>query len=920
MDNQNQVRKCTKCGAPLTPDSAFCTTCGTPVPKAAPTKPQAPAFEFCVHCGSKYPVGDKFCQNCGKSTAQAPTPVLTKEEMDKREYDSAVKMLEAKHFDQALAIFQKLGDYADSKAKAKECMEAKELARKEFVYGRATSVIVAQSVTDVQIKEAIAALKSIGEFKDAPKKVTEAEARLDKWYKDKAAWEEAERIRKAKAKAKAKKIILICSIAFVALALIVTGIILVTMSHDITYNLDGGTLANPNPDSYTMLTGDIVLNNPTRDGYDFIGWEIDGEVSSNATIPQFSFGDKQITAKWDADDYTITLNANGGVGVDSTFSVEYGSYYELPRPTKTGYTFDGWYRNYKKIAQNGKWDTIENEDEPITFVAQWSPNKYDVTFDDVTTKSSLVVTYNYNYSGSKNSQVTIRNGNTLSYPSIPTRSDYVFTGWYTDSNCTTRYNFTGTITADMTLYAGWTQMSMSSAYTEVQINPSDYTSSSNAYSLSTRYTDSSDKKHIYLVANETGTHKIYYKNSYSSSSYSYYLQVYNLTKGTTIRSNSYVSSTYYDYINFECSAGDVIVISIYKYSTSSSYYSTAYFYFNGFKSTSSATASVSGLVHQAYSTYKLEATYDSTFTLPTPTRPGYRFLGWYMGNTKVESGRWTIAEDNVILTPRWEEIVYYNVTFNNATEAYKTIKVTYNYNYSGLTNSVVELSNGQTLSYPSIPTRSGYIFAGWYTDSSCTNRYSFSGTLTQDITLYAKWVSCTYNTISVGSSASVSLNGTSVRYYAFVPLVSGSITVYSSSNYDTYGYLYDSSFSTLTYNDDGGSGGNFSYTYNVTAGTLYYIGVRAYSYSTSGSATVYISGTLKPTSVATAQCSEVSGLMYSSTSTYVERVGYGETYTLPEITRSGYTFLGWYYGNQKIESGVWNIAGNVTLQARWERQ
>ena len=167
----------------------------------------------------------------------------------------------------------------------------------------------------------------------------------------------------------------------------------------------------------------------------------------------------------------------------------------------------------------------------------------------------------------------------------------MFTGWYTNSSCTTRYEFTGTITGNMTLYAGWKDMSLTSVYTETQINPTNYTSNYDTYSVSTSYTSSSSKKHIYLVAEKTGTHFIYFKNNYSSSYYGYYLQIYNLTTGTTIRSSSTVTSTSFSGRDFTCSAGDVIVISLYRYNTS--YSSYAYFYFDGFDSPAASTAKAS---------------------------------------------------------------------------------------------------------------------------------------------------------------------------------------------------------------------------------------------------------------------------------------------------------------------------------------
>ena len=40
---------------------------------------------------------------------------------------------------------------------------------------------------------------------------------------------------------------------------------------------------------------------------------------------------------------------------------------------------------------------------------------------------------------------------------------------------------------------------------------------------------------------------------------------------------------------------------------------------------------------------------------------------------------------------------------------------------------------------PDDPTRSGYVFAGWYTDEACTAAYDFTQPVTDSVTLYAKW-------------------------------------------------------------------------------------------------------------------------------------------------------------------------------------
>ncbi len=49
-------------------------------------------------------------------------------------------------------------------------------------------------------------------------------------------------------------------------------------------------------------------------------------------------------------------------------------------------------------------------------------------------------------------------------------------------------------------------------------------------------------------------------------------------------------------------------------------------------------------------------------------------------------------------------------------------------------------ASGSTVSKPTDPTREGYTFAGWYTDEACTKAYDFSVAVTDDMTLYAKWI------------------------------------------------------------------------------------------------------------------------------------------------------------------------------------
>ena len=543
----------------------------------------------------------------------------------------------------------------------------------------------------------------------------------------------------------------------------------------------------------------------------------------------------------------------------------------------------------------------------------------------------VIVTFNYNYSGSTSSTVILANGYTLSRPANPTRSGYVFTGWYTNSSCNTRYDFTGTITDNMTLYAGWAEMSVSSVYSETQIDPANYTSDSDCYSVSTGSTSSGSKKHIYLVAAETGSHSIYYKNDSSSSDYAYYLQIYNLTTGTTIKSSATVTDTYYSCKNFTCSKGDVVVISLYRYNTN--YSSTAYFYFSGFGSPVASTATVISAIEDGVFDCEVIGNYafsdcsgltnitignsvtsigSSAFsgcsslesiTLPfagakanVTSSDVYQYPFGYIFGTNSYTGSYSAEQyyyygdstssttstiyyipsslKSVTITG-WNILdgAFYNCSsLINVTIADNTIsslEVTFNYNYNGATSSAVRLTDGQTLSRPTNPTRSGYVFTGWYTNSSCTTRYDFTGTITNNMTLYAGWVEMSVSSAYSGTQIdpanytsdsdcySVSTGSTSSGSKKHIYLVAeetGDHYIYYKNSSSSYNYAYYLQIYNLTTGTTIKSSTfvtDTSYSYNnFTCSKGDIIVISLYMEYYSSTAYFYFSGFSSPTATA----------------------------------------------------------------------
>ena len=87
---------------------------------------------------------------------------------------------------------------------------------------------------------------------------------------------------------------------------------LIPITYNITYDLNGGSVATANPTSYNVTTPTFTLNNPIKTGYNFDGWTGTdlNEATQTVTITQGSIGDRNYTAHW-TDVWGVTNGANG---------------------------------------------------------------------------------------------------------------------------------------------------------------------------------------------------------------------------------------------------------------------------------------------------------------------------------------------------------------------------------------------------------------------------------------------------------------------------------------------------------------------------------------------------------------------------------------------------------------------------------
>lgn len=99
----------------------------------------------------------------------------------------------------------------------------------------------------------------------------------------------------------------------------------------LTYDLDGGTVPGTNPDAFTIESDDIVLCNPVKEGYDFVGWQVDGlaETMKNVTIPKGSVRNHSFKAVYkkievppaENTDFKVIIESKRAT-VGSTFTVD----------------------------------------------------------------------------------------------------------------------------------------------------------------------------------------------------------------------------------------------------------------------------------------------------------------------------------------------------------------------------------------------------------------------------------------------------------------------------------------------------------------------------------------------------------------------------------------------------------------------
>ena len=652
---------------------------------------------------------------------------------------------------------------------------------------------------------------------------------------------------------------------------------------------------------------------------------------------------------------TITLNKNGGSGGNSSVTAYEG---EKPSsvsiPTKSGYTFTGYYKSTSGGTQyidgNGDWNGYMSTSTPSTIYANWTAQE--VTIEFYVDGSNIQTTYS-------KYQSTYGAGG---WPSSSTVNRYVPSGYKWDgyfyddydtsggvdmgsgTRCesnntisktsTTIYLYAGLDANTITIYADANGGSLSGWETK-EINVGDSIDSlpsatRTGYTFAGWYTSSSGGSRVYTWTTFSSSKTIY--AHWTAKTYTVKLDSQGGTGGSTSVTATYGSSmpsanapsrTYYTFGGYYTGtngSGTQYYTSSMKSNRSwNRTTSNTTLYAKWTAETIKINYNSQGGSLVGYTTVKYGSSLTST-NLPTTTRTGYNFAGWYKSadsstklstSTKADETNLTIegsagsysvmlyakwAEKNPLITLSATDADGNSNTWSNIgdwTSSTSSKTATKKYTYNTTFGAMPE------------PSRIGYEFKGWYGSTSSTaTEYTSTDKVTFDSnkTLYAQWKAIEYK-LTIDPMGGV---------YSGETTVSGTINKTVS-----LGVISKTGYTFVEWKASGGgsatkdSSGNWTYKFGADNGKVTAVWSKnkyTLTFKLNDSAASW--GNID-TSIFTKV-----GDNYSKSVTYDETIK-----QMPEPIKTGYNFEGWV--ESVTSPAVWTpntiytVADNKTLIAKF---
>ena len=455
--------------------------------------------------------------------------------------------------------------------------------------------------------------------------------------------------------------------------------------------------------------------NPTREGHSFVNWYSDENLTQVYEFTTMPLEGITLYAKWQANEYRITFVSNGGSAVSEIVEDYLVEITKPADPTKTGYTFSGWYTNEGLTGEEFEFDTMPLKG--ATLYAKWTINQYTISF--VENEGSEVADIKQDYASA------------VAKPTDPKLAGYTFSGWYSDEELTEAYIFTTMPAHDVTLYAKWTVKQYTINFEE---NGGSEVLNITADYLSSVYKPTDPTKEGYSFGGW------FEKEDLSGSAYEFDTMP---LEGITLYAKWNIES-YTLTIRFNNGSADLVIENV-EFNKSLLEYkpedpTKPGTQFIGWISNlefkfENETMPAHDLVVTAMYADEISVSFEGSDTLigiagedlvvpADPKKEGHTFDGWYLDKECTVVFNLTVfPEVNTPVYAKWN-INQYTISFEEN---------------GG--NSVTDITQdfASTVTKPADPSKEGHNFAGWYSDEKLTQEYSFLTMPSKDITLYAKW-------------------------------------------------------------------------------------------------------------------------------------------------------------------------------------
>lgn len=586
--------------------------------------------------------------------------------------------------------------------------------------------------------------------------------------------------------------------------------------------------------TYYRDTSQTITAKAAPTGYSFVGWyEGSNLISSSLQVSVTMSANRTLVARYQIKSYVVNAisdDTTKGTVSPTGQTIEHGKNATVTASRKTGYKFDGWYNGTTKVSSSNTYTFAPTAN--ITLTAKWSV--YNITVPVSVSPTGAGTTSPSPFTGQEGSTVNITATPATGYK-FAYWTDGVDNTHYTNNPQSVVMLSAKTLTAHFTLKSYTVTWNANGG----TVSPASVTKTHGA---------------------TLGTLPTPTKASTAEYSYTFAGWFTAATGGTQITASTTVTKN----------------VTYYAHWTATKRSYTATFNGNGGGTPSPST------ITKEYNV--------ALGTLPTCTRTGYTFLGWYTassGGTKISTT--TVVTKDITYYAQWS-INSYTLTFNpNGGTVTPTSK---NLEYNSAYGTLPTPTRDSDAQYT-------YTFAGWYTAATGGTQVTAATKMAaKDTTVYAHWTSNTRSYTVSYQTTYGTLNRTSqsVAYNS-----KGSCTLTMPDNTAEFTYTFVGWYTAA---NGGGTKVGSELTLETPAikeTVTYYAYVTRSTKSYTHTFNANGGETVSPATI---------------TKAYNTALG-----TLPTVSRTGYTFVGWF--DTSAASGgtqattTTKVTGTKTWYARW---